>query len=355
MATAGPRVLVCDDSPLLRRVLIDLLTDGGLTVVGEARDGIDLIDRVHELSPDVVTLDVEMPRRNGLDGLRELMRVRPTPVVMVSTLTGAGSAASVEALACGAVDVVQKPALRLDPARWGTARDELVAKVRAAAGARLSALARPPRPARPGAGLAARAGGTDGRLVVIATSTGGPRALQALVPRLPSPLGAGVLIVQHMPPGFIAPLAQRLDAVSALDVREARDGDAIRPDTALIAPGGLHLEVSAVGRVALSDAPPIGALRPRADVMFTSAARHYGPSVLAVVLTGMGDDGTAGGRDVRAAGGTLIAEDESSCVVWGMPRAAAAAGLAGAVVPLDAMPLAIAEAVAAPRALRRAG
>ena len=175
------------------------------------------------------------------------------------------------------------------------------------------------------------------------------------MPRLPSPLGAGVLIVQHMPPGFIAPLAQRLDAVSALEVREARDGDAIRPDTALIAPGGLHLEVTAVGRVALSDAPPIGALRPRADVMFTTAARHYGERVLAVVLTGMGDDGTAGGRDVRAAGGTLIAEDESSCVVWGMPRAAAAAGLADAVVPLDAMPLAIAEAVSAPRALRRAG
>jgi two-component system chemotaxis response regulator CheB len=349
----GPRVLVCDDSPLLRRVLTDLMTDGGLTVVGEARDGIELVERARELSPDVITLDVEMPRRDGLDGLRELMRVRPTPVVMVSTLTGAGSAASVAALAAGAVDVVQKPALRLDAARWGPARDELVAKVRAAAGARTSALGLAPRPARPGARLAALAGGAGGRLVVIATSTGGPRALQALMPRLPSPLGAGVLIVQHMPPGFIGPLAGRLDAVSALEVREARDGDRIAPGTALIAPGGRHLEVSARGRVALSDAPPIGALRPRADVTLTTAARHYGDRVLAVVLTGMGDDGTAGGRDVREAGGTVIVEDESSCVVWGMPRAVARAGLADAVVPLDAMPLAIAQAVSAPaRALR---
>ncbi|MGD9573527.1 MAG: chemotaxis-specific protein-glutamate methyltransferase CheB [Thermoleophilia bacterium] len=349
------RVLVCDDSPLLRRVLRDLLTDGGLDVVGEARDGVELIAKVEELSPDVVTLDVEMPRRDGLAGLRELMRVRPTPVVMVSTLTGAGSTASVAALTAGAVDVVEKPALRLDPAGWGATRDELVAKVSAAARARTGALARTPRAARPGAALATRSG-SGGRLVVIATSTGGPRALQAVIPHLPSPLGAGVLVVQHMPPGFIASLAQRLDAVSRLTVREARDGDEIRPDRVLIAPGGHHLEVSSAGRVRLSGAPPIGALRPRADITLSAAARHYGRDLVVAVLTGMGDDGTAGARDVRAAGGTVIAEDESTCVVWGMPRSVVAAGLQEAVVPLDAMPLAIAEAVAAPSgALRRAG
>ncbi len=352
---APVRVLVCDDSPLLRRVLRDLLSDGGLEVVGEARDGVELIAKVEELSPDVVTLDVEMPRRDGLAGLRELMRVRPTPVVMVSTLTGQGSAASVAALTAGAVDVIEKPAQRLDPAGWAATRDELVRKLTAAARARTAALARAPRAARPGAALATRSA-AGSRLVVIATSTGGPRALQAVIPHLPSPLGAGVLVVQHMPPGFIGSLAQRLDAVSRLEVREARDGDEIRPDRVLIAPGGRHLEVSSVGRVRLSDAPPIGALRPRADVTLTTAARHYGSRLVVAVLTGMGDDGTAGARDVRAAGGTVIAEDESTCVVWGMPRAIVAAGLQEAVVPLDAMPLAIPEAVAAPsRALRRAG
>jgi two-component system chemotaxis response regulator CheB len=340
------RVLVCDDSPLQRRVITDLLTDGGLEVVGEARDGVDLLDKVRVLRPDVVTLDVEMPRRNGLEALRDLMREMPTPVVMVSTLTGRSSRESVEALSVGAVDVVQKPALRLSPGSWEPVRDELVRKVSAAGGARARALARTPAPARPGAELAARAKAAGGALVVIATSTGGPRALAAVVPRLPSPLGAGVLIVQHMPVGFTRSLAERLDADSALTVREAGRSDEIRPDTALLAPAGSHLEVPARGRVRLSDAPPIGALRPRADVTLSTAARHYGAGVLAVVLTGMGDDGLTGARAVKSAGGRLLAEDESTCVVWGMPRAVTAAGLTDAVMPLEAMPLAIAEAVA---------
>ncbi len=350
MGARPVRVLVCDDSPLMRRVLRDLLTDGGLEVVGEARDGVELPDRVRDLAPDVVTLDVEMPRRDGLSALRELMRARPTPVVMVSTLTSAGSAASVAALAAGAVDVVAKPAQRLDAGAWGPARDELVGKVRNAATARTAALGRAPRPAPPGARLAARAAAAGGRLVVVATSTGGPRALEALVPRLPAPLGAGVLVVQHMPPGFTRPLAGRLDAAGPLAVREASDGERIRPDSVLLAPGGRHLEVTAAERVRLSDAPPVGALRPRADITLASAARHFGERVLAVVLTGMGDDGTEGARAVREAGGTVIAEDEATCVVWGMPRAVVRAGLHDAVVPLDAMPLAIAEMVGAPRA-----
>lgn len=348
MTATRPRVLVCDDSPLMRRVVTDLLVDGGLSVVGEARDGVELIDQARALRPDVITLDVEMPRRNGLEGLRELMRVSPTPVVMVSSLTGAAGAASAEALAAGAVDVVQKPAVRLNPRSWGAVRDELVAKVRGAAGVRVGVLARDPRPARPGGAVAARAGLPGGRLVVIATSTGGPRALHAVVPRLPSPLGAGVLIVQHMPPGFTRSLAQRLDQDAALTVREARDRDEIRPDTALLAPAGHHLEVCAAGRVRLSDAPPVGALRPRADITLAGAARHYGARVVAVVLTGMGDDATAGAGAVKAAGGRVLAEDESTCVVWGMPRAVAAAGHVDDVLPLDAMPLAIAQAAALP-------
>ena len=205
------------------------------------------------------------------------------------------------------------------------------------------------RPAAPGRRLSALAGGSDGDLVIIATSTGGPRALHALVPHLPSPLGSGVLIVQHMPVGFTKPLADQLDEKSALTVREAQAADEIRPGRALVAPGGSHLEVTAPGRVRLSQAPPIGALRPRADVTIETAARHYGSRITLIVLTGMGDDGLIGARAVRAAGGTILVEAESTCVVWGMPRAVEEAGLADAVFPLDAMPLAIAEAVA-PRA-----
>ena len=345
----GPRVLVCDDSPLLRRVIRDMLTDGGLAVVGEARDGFELVEKAVALQPDVITLDVEMPRRDGLEGLRELMVTRPTPVIMVSALTGEASAETTAALGAGAIDVVEKPALHLSPRGWDATRDELVAKVRSAAGARTAALARPVHPATPGVRLATSAGRAGGDLVIIATSTGGPRALHSVVPYLPSRVGGGVLIVQHMPAGFTRPLAAQLDEKSTLAVRESEETDQIRSDTALIAPGGSHLEVTARGRVRLSQAPPIGALRPRADVTIESAARHYGARITLVVLTGMGDDGLAGARAVRAAGGTILVEAERTCVVWGMPRSVEEAGLADAVLPLDAMPLAIAEAVT-PRA-----
>jgi two-component system, chemotaxis family, protein-glutamate methylesterase/glutaminase len=344
------RVLVCDDSPLLRRVIADMLTEDGMEVVGEARDGVELVARAKELRPDVITLDVEMPRCNGLDGLRVLMAECPTPVVMVSSLTGSGADATASALASGAVDAVRKPAMRISAAGWGETRADLLRALRGAAGAKVAAAAAAPVPARPGAGLAGRAGAAGGPLVVIACSTGGPRALQAVIPRLPSPLGAGVLIVQHMPVGFTESLARRLDADSALAVREAAAGDAITPDAALIAPAGWHLELSGRDRVRLSDAPPIGALRPRADVTLQSAARHFRSGIVAVVLTGMGDDGVVGCAAVRAAGGRVIVEAESTAVVWGMPGAVVAAGHAEATVPLDAMPLAIAEAAAAVRA-----
>ncbi|MEQ9114124.1 MAG: CheB methylesterase domain-containing protein, partial [Miltoncostaeaceae bacterium] len=201
-------------------------------------------------------------------------------------------------------------------------------------------------PARPGAALAGRAGAPGGPLVVIACSTGGPRALQAVVPRLPERLGAGVLIVQHMPEGFTASLAKRLDADSRLTVREAADSDGIRPGTALIARAGNHLEVTSRERVRLTSTPPIGALRPRADVTIESASKHFGRSLVIVVLTGMGDDGLAGCRVAKPAGAHILAEDESSAVVWGMPGAVATAGLTDALVPLEAIPLALAEMVA---------
>lgn len=355
------RVLICDDSPLMRRVLTDLLTDGGLEVVAQVSDGADLVAGVQQHKPDVVTLDVEMPRKDGLSALAELMKVQPTPVIMCSTLTGKGARESVKALQLGAVDVVQKPALRLTPSAWGPTRDELVAKVREAAMAKVRAIR--PAPSRPAAvgrsapstggappvsaDLAARARGTGSPLVIIATSTGGPRALHEVVPRLPGQLGCGVLIVQHMPVGFTKTLAERLDSESALTVREARSSDRITPDVALLAPAGSHLEVSAVGATRLSDAPPIGNLKPRADVTITSAAKVYGSKVLLVVLTGMGNDGELGARDLKKAGGRILTEDERTCVIYGMPRAVKEAGLSDGVVPLDVMPLAIVETVAA--------
>lgn len=344
-------VLICDDSPLLRAVLRDMFTDGGLRVVGEVNDGAELVDAVKRLQPDVVTLDVEMPRKDGISALQELMRVRPTPVVMVSTLTGTGTRETVKALSIGAVDVVQKPALRLTPKAWGATRDELVAKVINAARAKVGHLrpqlsgGRRPAPITPiSKDLSARAVGTGAPLVIIATSTGGPRALQEVVPRLPAQLGAGVLIVQHMPVGFTKSLAERLDKESAIHVREARASDDISPGVALLAPAGHHLEVSAPGQVRLSNAPAIGGLRPRADITISTAAKRAGRPILLVVLTGMGADGLEGAKDVRAVGGRILVEDERTCVIYGMPRAVKEAGLADASFPLDAMPLAMVEA-----------
>ena len=355
------RVLICDDSPLMRRVLADLLTDGGMEVVAQVSDGADLVAGVQRYKPDVVTLDVEMPRKDGLSALADLMKVQPTPVIMCSTLTGQGARESVKALQLGAVDVVQKPALRLTPSAWGPTRDELVAKVREAAMAKVRAIrpapSRPADPGRPvstgggqppvGAELAARARGGNGPLVIIATSTGGPRALHEVVPRLPGQLGVGVLIVQHMPVGFTKTLAERLDSESALTVREARNVDKITPDVALLAPAGSHLEVASIGNTRLSDAAPIGNLKPRADVTISSAAKVYGNRVLLIVLTGMGNDGEVGARDLKKAGGRILTEDERTCVIYGMPRAVKEAGLSDGAVPLEVRPLAIVETVAA--------
>lgn len=344
------RVLVCDDSPLLRRVIGDMLTESGIEVVGQARDGVDVVTQAKALRPDVITLDVEMPRRNGLDALRILMKECPTPVVMVSSLTGEGTVATVDALASGAVEAICKPAIGISKDGWGDTRAELLRAVQAAAASRVvspaGSGAKVPAPARPGAALAGRAGGAGGPLVVIACSTGGPRALQSLMANLPARLGAGVLIVQHMPVGFTASLAKRLDEVSPLEVREAAEDDAIRPDRALLARAGTHLELKGRDRVRLSHAPAIGALRPRADITFQSAVEHHGANIVAVVLTGMGDDGLIGCAAVRAAGGRVLVEDESTAVVWGMPGSVARAGHANVVLPLGALPLAITEAVA---------
>jgi two-component system chemotaxis response regulator CheB len=347
------RVLVVDDSAFMRRVVGEAIaSQPDMQLVGVARDGLEALLQVEQLQPDVVTLDVEMPRMDGLTALRHLMARYPRPVVMLSTATQAGAVTTLRALTIGAVDFVAKPsaASGLDFAR---VRHELLHKVRVAAGARAAAQPRavPPRPER--ATQAGKGGSHVEHLVVIGASTGGPRALGYLVPELPVDGRTAYLIVQHMPAGFTRSLAERLDASSQLAVREAAAGDRLQPGLALVAPGDYHLRLSASGAVELDRSARVHGVRPSVDLALHSAAARCARRTVAVILTGMGQDGADGAGAVRRAGGWVIAEDQSTCVVWGMPRAVVERGLASRVVPLDGMAQAIASAVMAPAVVAR--
>ncbi len=344
------RVVVADDSRLMRRMLADALGRQGFDVVATAGDGDEALAACREHRPDALTLDLAMPGLDGLGVLRALRDRRgqaSIPVVVVSAFSPARGAHAVDALAEGAFDLVAKPTVgqpmdvfagELGRKVSGAARSGRAHRPGRVCRAPAPVAARPSPSARPGAG--------SGRAVVIACSTGGPRALAELLPALPSPLGAGVLIVQHMPPGFTASLAGRLDAAGPLTVREAGGGEALDPAVALLAPGGAHLRVAGSRRTELSDAAPEGGLRPRADLTIADVARLYGERTLLVVLTGMGRDGLEGARAVRAAGGRVLCEDESTCTIYGMPRAVAEAGLADGLLPLAELPAAIAREAA---------
>jgi two-component system chemotaxis response regulator CheB len=335
------RVVVADDSRLMRRMLADALSRQGFDVVATAGDGDEALAACRDHRPDALTLDLAMPGLDGLGVLRALRegRERPVPVVVVSAFSPARGAHAVDALAEGAFDLVAKPTVGQPMDAFASELGRKVAGAAQSGRPRRTGPAAPARPAAPA--VATRPAGT-GRLVVIASSTGGPRALAELLPALPSPLGAGVLIVQHMPPGFTASLATRLDRAGALRVREAAGGEAPDPAVALLAPGGSHLRVASSRRTELSDAAPEGGLRPRADLTIADVAALYGERTLLVVLTGMGRDGLEGARAVRAAGGRVLVEDESTCTIFGMPRAVAEAGLAHQVLPLAELPAAIA-------------
>lgn len=347
--TPATRVLVVDDSVVARQwVLRALAAEPGVQVVGVAANGQEGLAFARSLTPDVITLDVEMPVLDGIGMLRALMGERPTPVIMVSSRTTAAAAVTIEALALGAVDFVTKPsAERADQVQ---AAEDLRAKVRMAGAIahgriRSSHLAGPTRVRR----ASTPAPPTDGpatapdRIVVLGTSTGGPTALRALIPQLAAPLGAAVIVVQHMPAGFTEPLAARLDAASTLPVREAADGQRLVTDRVVLAPGDRHLMVSAEGLVRLSGLPRVNGVRPSADVTLQSIAATWGERVLAVVLTGLGSDGREGARAVKANGGRVISQDEASSLVYGMPAAVMAAGLADDVLSLDDIPAAIAD------------
>jgi two-component system chemotaxis response regulator CheB len=330
------RVLVVDDSAFARKVVREVLSaDREIEVIGIARDGLDALEQITRLDPDVVTLDLLMPNLDGLGVLRALAgRSRPR-VVVVST-SDEHSALAVEALQAGAIEVVHKPtALATD--RLYELSTELVQKVKIAARATSRTTSAGPPSARPS--VAASPTASVG-IVVIGTSTGGPQALTHLLAELPADLPVPVAVVVHMPPGYTAALAERLDRSCAIHVVEAAHGMEFRPGVVMLARAGMHLGVvgeERASRAHLDTAPLEKAHRPCVDVLFTTAATVFGPRVLGVVLTGMGDDGLEGARKVHAAGGRLLTEAESSCVVYGMPRAVSEAGLGAASAPLDQM------------------
>ena len=325
------RVLVVDDSALVRALMSELLgADPGIEVVGTASDPYIAREKIKRLSPDVLTLDVEMPRMDGLTFLRNLMRLRPMPVLMVSSLTEAGAAVTLDALALGAVDFVAKP--RIDIARGLVEYGELlVEKVKLAAQARVARIAAV-EPRREGP-IGYR---TTERLLAIGASTGGTEAIREVLAQMPADAPATV-IVQHIPPAFSAPFAERLDRHSRMTVLQAEDGQPLLAGHAYLAPGGRHLRVARSGArwiCRLGDEEPVRRHRPSVDVLFESVAAHAGRNASAALLTGMGDDGAAGLLALRRAGAATLAQDEATSVVWGMPGAAVALDAAAEVVPL---------------------
>ena len=351
-ATRSPlKVLVVDDSALMRRLLSELLaSEPDIEVVGTARDGAEAVEKTKALRPHVVTMDVQMPHMDGLEALGHIMREVPTPVVILTGLED--EAIALEALSRGAVDVVLKPSgpISVDIAK---VKEELVHKVRMARAANIKRLINGPVPGRrprPPVEPPPTVGpGTRMWAVVIAASTGGPRAVEYVLCSLPGNLPATVLVVQHMPPGFTRSFAERLNRICNLNVREAQDEDVLEPGHAFIAPGGYHMRVARGtrlrGTIHLDQTAPVNGVRPSADVTMMDVARVFGARTVGVVLTGMGADGAQGLLAIREAGGITIAQDQVTSVVYGMPRMAVTVGGARTVLPLEDIPAAIVRAV----------
>jgi len=339
-------VLVVDDSPLMRRIITSLLeSDPCIRVISTASDGQEAVEKVRTVRPDVVTLDIEMPRMDGLQALQQIMQRTPTPVVMLSGVKEA--AAAVRALELGAVEFVPKPSGNISVDLYKTG-DELISKVKLATLVKLDrALESKTGPLAP---LSPPLGRMRGRpwMLAVGASTGGPRALGYLLRRLPADLPAAVLIVQHMPANFTNSFAQRLNQRSPLHVAEAQDGQEIRVGSAYVAPGGIHMAVEKErGRpiIRLQDTEPVNSVRPSADVMMISVARLNGSCSMGVVLTGMGSDGAEGLAQIKAAGGLTLAQDKESSTIFGMPRAAIERGVVDGVLSLSKMPRAIVTAM----------
>jgi two-component system, chemotaxis family, protein-glutamate methylesterase/glutaminase len=349
------RVLIVDDSAFIRFTIVKRLSESTrITVVGSAKDGIEAMELIPKLNPDVVTLDVEMPRLDGLSTLKQIMEKYPRPVIMLSSLTKEGALETVQALTYGAVDFIAKPDMK---ANMASVLDQVEEKILLAAKAKVWAVHRPKEKTatlpgvieRDKTKLAYRNITENDRIVVIGASTGGPRALNTLIPDLPTKPDAAYVVIQHMPVGFTRSLADRLNANSNLFVKEAEPGDQLRIGQVLLAPGGFHMVFDEHGIVKLNQNPPMHGVRPAVDVTLISIAQNFGKQIISVTLTGMGNDGTTGATLVRSSGGYVIAEAEESCVVYGMPRSVVEAGAAQKIIPLNSMANEIVQKLKEPR------
>ena len=350
------KVMIVDDSAVVRQTVRQLLErEPGIEVIAAASDPLFAMGHMQRQWPDVIVLDIEMPRMDGLTFLKKIMTERPTPVVICSSLAESGAAATMQALSAGAVAIITKPRMGVKQFLEDSAND-VVQAVKAAARANASRLV--PRAATPlnpapklsadamlGAGLGSGSNmvRTTERIVAIGTSTGGTQALEAVLTRLPA-VCPGIVIVQHMPERFTAMFAERLNSLCALEVREARHGDRVMPGRALLAPGGKHMMLARSGAqytIEVVDGPLINRHRPSVDVLFRSCAKFAGKNAVGVIMTGMGDDGARGLKEMRDTGASTVAEDESTCVVFGMPKEAIRLGGVDRVVPLTQIPEAI--------------
>jgi len=346
------KVMVVDDSAVVRQVVVGLLqSDPGIEVIGAAADPLFAMERMKSQWPDVILLDVEMPRMDGITFLKKIMHERPTPIVICSTLTEEGAATTVEAMAAGAVTIITKPRMGLKQF-LNDSTEELTSAIRAAAKVNISRLAARSTGARP---VAVRNSAdvmlapardakamtrTTEHIVAIGTSTGGTQALQEVLTRLPA-VSPGIVIVQHMPQHFTAAFADRLNALCQITVREAKHNDRVVPGNALIAPGGKHMLLVRSGAqyyVEVKDGPPVNRHCPSVDVLFRSVAKCAGKNALGIIMTGMGDDGARGLKEMRDAGSHTVAQDEATCVVFGMPKEAIRLDAAERIMPLDNIP-----------------
>lgn len=337
------KVLVADDSALMRMMIVEILNSHpDINVVGVATNGHVVTEKLEKLNPDVITLDIEMPLMNGIETLKNIRKIKPTPVIMMSSLTKAGAEITLQALELGAFDFLTKPDPKLGYS-LESVKNELISKVLMAAesGKKKHQFLKTPQ------NLFNKPFNNNNKLktVIIGSSTGGPQALKSVIPFLPADLPAQIAIVQHMPPKFTDLLAQRLDKISQIRVKEAQNGDRLKKGEAFVAPGNFHMSIEDGGMIKMNQEPPLWGVRPAIDITLSSAAKVFKEDLICVILTGMGHDGTQGAGAVKKFGGYCIAEDKSTCVIYGMPKSVYDAGYTDKVAPLQEIANVIIEAV----------